>query len=301
MRVLVTGASGLVGGSVVSTLAAAGHEVVGLGRRPVPDPASYEAVRIDLGVSGACDRIRARVAPCDAVVHAAAAISPSLDDDAVVLSNCVGTQQVVRLALAWGRRQVVFISSVPVIGTPRRLPITEDHPTCPPTAYHASKLFGEALIRLAAREGLTAATLRLTSPVGAGMPPDRILSVFVRRALAGQPLKVFGSGSREQNYVDVRDVAAAVRACLEQKVTGLFHVAGRASISNVDLARRCIDVLGSGSDIELVAGPDAHENERWQVSIEKARQRFGYAPRYSIEESIGAVARREQPSSCASR
>lgn len=306
MRVLVTGARGLIGGSVVSTLTAAGHEVVGLGRRRLADPALCEAVRTDLGVAGACDRIRARVAPCDAVVHAAAAISPSLDDDSVVLSNCVGTQQVVRLALAWGRRRVVFISSLPVIGTPRLLPITEDHPTCPPTAYHASKLYGEALIRLAVREGLTAATLRLTSPLGPGMAPNRILSVFVRRALAGQPLKVFGRGSREQNYVDVRDVAAAVQACLEQKVTGLFNIAGRSSISNVELARRCIDVLGSRSGVELVAEPDAHENERWQVSIEKAQRRFGYAPRYSIEESIAAVAagirpaHRERRSSCAS-
>ena len=306
MRVLVTGASGHIGGTLASALAAAGHEVVGLSRRPVADKALSQHVQLDLGSSEACDQIRASVAPCDAVVHAAAAISPYLDDDSIALTNCLGTQQMVRLALAWGRRQIIFLSSVPVIGAPRLLPITETHPTDPRTAYHASKLFGEGLMRLAAREGLIAATLRLTSPVGPGMQTDRILSVFVRRALSGEPLKVFGHGTREQNYVDVRDVAAGLQACLEQRITGLYNIAGQKSISNAALAERCIEVLRSRSSIVRVAEPDAHENERWQVSFEKANKCFGYEPRYSIERSIATVAgaysssHHERQSTCAS-
>ncbi len=295
MRVLLTGASGHVGGAIARDLVAAGFEVVGLSRRSILPAGLGEHLRLDLGTPELYRRASSETSRCDAVVHAAAAISADLDDTSVSLSNCLGTQQIVRLARAWEVRQLVFLSSVPVVGAPRSLPVTEDHPTDPPTAYHASKLYGEALVRLAVREGLNAATLRLTSPVGPSMPGARILPVFVRRALSGRPLEVLGRGSREQNYVDVRDVARAVRACLRRRVdclypVGLYNVAGRESISNLDLARRCVEVLGSRSAIELADRPDPEEGVRWRVSIARAEQLLGYDPRFPIEQSIQAVA-----------
>lgn len=290
MRILITGASGQLGRAVTTALAAAGHEIVGLGRRPWRSTSLHHYMAIDLGSPDASEQIRSHVARCDAVVHAAASLAFGLDDPTVASTNCVGTQQIIRLARVWQPRLVVYLSSVGVVGTPRCLPVTEDHATDPPTAYHASKLFGEALMRLAASEGQATVSLRLTSPVGPDVPAGRILPIFVDRALAGRPLQVFGQGTRQQNYVDVRDAAAAVHACLEQVVTGLYNVAGQESIANADLAKRCIRVLSSRSAIEFSGRPDPHEGERWQVSIAKAHQRFGYTPRHSIEQSIAALA-----------
>lgn len=289
MRVLVTGWSGHVGGAIAGELAAAGIEVVGLSRGPGAVAGLAEHVRLDLGTADFRERVTAEVTPCEAIVHAAARITPNLDDPQVALSNCLGSQNAVALAKAW-RARLVYLSSVPVVGTPRELPITEDHPTDPPTAYHASKLFGEALARLLARQGLAAACLRLTSPVGPGTPATRILPVFVRRALAGKPLELLGQGAREQSYVDVRDVAVAVRACLVRRASGLYNVAGSESVSNLELARRCIATLGSRSAIELTGRPDPDEDVRWLVSIAKARRLLGYRPRFTLEQSIAAVA-----------
>ncbi|MFC1461804.1 NAD-dependent epimerase/dehydratase family protein [Verrucomicrobiota bacterium] len=158
----------------------------------------------------------------------------------------------------------------------------------PFTAYHASKLFGEHLVRIANRKKPTGATLRLTSPVGPGMPENRILSVFAKQALTGRPIQLAGQGSRRQDYVDVRDIAYAVELCLKGRVKGLYNIAGGTSISNRELAETCVRVLNSSSPIEFSGAPDPEEGIIWDVSIAKASRQFGYEPQHGIEQSISA-------------
>ena len=290
MRVLVTGSSGHVGNAVATHLTKAGLEVVGLSRRPGDPAASIEHVQADIGSETVADRLSRQIRPCHGVVHAAASLEREPDAAAVPLTNCLGTQQMLKLASLWDARSFVYISGIAVIGSPRYHPITEDHPTDPPTAYHASKLFGEHLVRLATSKELAAASLQLTAPVGLGTPGGRILPVFVRRALANEPLRIAGCGTRRQNYVDVRDVATAVELCLRKSVAGLFHIASNESISNLDLARTCIRVLNSASVIEFSGEPDAEEGIVWDVSIARAAERFGYRPQFTIEDSIRSLA-----------
>jgi nucleoside-diphosphate-sugar epimerase len=227
---------------------------------------------------------------CEAIVHAAASLERNLYAPAISLTNCLGAQQMLAVAARWHVGSFVFLSSVPVIGRPRQLPVTEEHPVDPPTAYHASKLYGERLAALARNQGIPTAVLRLTSPVGPGMPPERVLPVFAARALAGAPLEVAGQGSRCQDYVDVRDVAESVVACLARSSTGVLNIASGRCISNLDLAHRCVGVLRSSSEIHVGCGVDPEEGIRWEVSIEKAEREIGYRPRRSLDESIAAVA-----------
>lgn len=288
LKALVTGATGHVGGAIAEHLAGLGHEVTGLARRLVPVRGVGRSVALDLGVPGAAERICAE-GPFGAIVHAAADLSPDPHASAVSLVDCLGTQSVVTAAERLGAR-LVYTSSVPVIGVPRRVPVDESHPVDPPTAYHAAKLYGERLVELARRRGMVAASLRLTAPVGPRMPSARIMSVFVARAQAGEPLELRGRGTRRQDYVDVRDVASAVGLCLEHGATGLFNVASGRPVSNVELARLCVDLLGSRSDVVHVDRPDPEDGVVWEVSVERAAGSFGYAPAWSLEDSIRAVA-----------
>jgi UDP-glucose 4-epimerase len=290
LRVLVTGASGFVGGAMVERLAAEGHRVVALTRRADGPPAGVERVVADLAAHPEHDLVPTGVEACEAIVHAAAAITYDPHAPELSLVNCLGTQRVVALAERWGVRSLIYISSVPVIGTPRRLPVDEDHPVDPPTAYHASKLHGERLVELARGRGLSAATLRLTAPVGPGMPDGRILSVWVRRALGGEPLELAGDGGRRQDYVDVRDVAAGVAACLRSEAAGLFNVASGRAVSNRELADLVLAECGSSSSVGPTGRPDPDEHVSWEVSIERAAAAFGYAPQHDLRDSIAAVA-----------
>src|SRR5581483_4135375 len=155
---------------------------------------------------------------------------------AISLTNGLGTQQMLELAARWQVRSFVFISSVPLIGVPTELPITETHPAAPRTAYHASKLYGEHLCAVARRAGTPAVSLRLTAPVGRTMPPGRILPTFIRRALAGEPLELAGEGTRGQEFVDVRDVARAVDAAIEHAAGGVLNIASGSCVTNLELA-----------------------------------------------------------------
>lgn len=286
MRVLVTGSSGFVGGGIAARLLRAGNDVVGLARTPAPAGGAYGSIAADIGSEDAADRIAAEAERCDGIVHAAASLHFGAESPAVLMTNCLGTQQMLTLAQRWGSAHFVYISSIGVIGTPTELPVTEDHPTRPTTAYHASKLFGETLTGLAAAPGLAAASLRLTSPVGRGMRQDRILSVFAQRALAGEPLQVAGNGSRTQDYVDVEDVARAVELCLGKPTTGVYNIAHGHSVSNAELARACVEALRSSSKVELGNGVDSQEGQRWEVSIQHAADDLGYQPQVQLGESI---------------
>lgn len=289
MRILLTGATGQVGRAIGAHVAAR-HVVIGVSRAPASRPSIHEIIQATLGTEDAVSRIERGVRPCEVIIHAAAAILGDPRDPALSLTNCLGTQQVVKLAIDWGRVPVIFLSSVPVIGPPGRLPITEDRAVDPPSVYHASKVFGEHLMAIAARNGCRTASLRLTSPAGLGTPETRILGTFVRRALTGEPISLAGRGTRRQNYVDVRDIAAAVEACLNEGAAGIYNVAGETAISNMDLAKTCVRVLQSSSLIEFTGKDDPDDDVSWEVDISKARRELGYEPRFGIEDSIRALA-----------
>lgn len=290
MRVLVTGAGGVLGGAIARHLAAAGHEVVGHGRRPTGLAGLADELVADLAVPGFAALAAGRLAPCEAVVHAAASLDLSPHAPGASLTNGLGTQQVLEAASGWRSECLIYLSSVGVVGFPREHPVREEHPAAPLTDYHASKLYGEHLVAVASRTGLRGVSLRVTSPVGPGMRRDGIFATFVGRALRGEPLRVAGRGTRRQNYVDVRDVARQVEACLASDASGIMNAAGAETVSNLDLARECRERLGSRAGIAL-GGDDPQDDLVWDVSMDRAERRLGFRPLYARGDSIDALAR----------
>ena len=108
------------------------------------------------------------------------------------------------------------------------------------------------------------------------------------------PLQVLGQGTRRQNYVDVRDVAIAVETCLTRHASGVYNIAAAESISNYELARTCIDELGSSSSIAFAGKPDPEEGTIWDVSLAKAFRDLDYRPQFSLRDSIRAIMEEQQ-------
>jgi len=286
MRVLLTGATGFVGRSVAARLLAEGCEVVAIGRRrPEIHSASLTYVAADLGMPGIPDLVRSN-GPFDAVVHAAALITPSSFLADVSLVNGFGTHQLVQAAVQIEVPHFLYLSSIAVIGLPGPSAITESCSVRPITAYAASKAYGEFLVGQCFGQKGVFKSFRITAPIGRGMPENRFLSVLIANAKVGRPLQIFGKGSRRQNYVDVRDVANAAWLGLQSSQSGLFNIAGGSSVSNLDLARICIRTLASKSEVCFTGTDDPEESHHWEVSIDSARQTLGYEPHHSLESSL---------------
>lgn len=285
MKVFVTGADGNVGGGMARYLAQNGWEVSGLVYEAAA-PAGVHAVREDIVKDSFVDDVASAIGSCQIIVHAAASLSRDPWSHVVVNVNCLGTLQVLRLAAALRPRLFIYISGVPVIGRPRVLPITEEHPTSPETLYHATKLFGEHATLTAAIPDVTMSILRLPSPVGPDLRHSGIFTGMIREALSGKPIRLNGKGTRRQNYIDIRDIARAVMACAERIGRGIFNIAAAQSVSNCEFARLCVETLNSSSPIEYSGEPDPEDNIFWDISIAKARTELGFEPRIPLRQSM---------------
>lgn len=291
MRVLVTGGTGLIGSAICEHLVNMGNEVIclNLNKNSQLTHATMLYSNLDVGKQTFSEEAFAMIDPCSVIIHAAANKHYGLYEPSIIAANCLGTQQLLKLAQMWNAKNFIFISSVPVIGKPKEIPITESHPTDPPSAYHASKLFGEHLVTLAQTDKMQTVSLRIPSPIGANFRAKTIVYAFIENALRGSPIELYGKGSRRQNYVDVRDIATAVHACISRNAAGIFNIANSETISNLELAETCIDVLKSQTKITFINKADPEDEVTWDISIRKAQEELGYQPRYKIQDSIKSV------------
>ncbi len=301
MRVLVTGAAGHVGGAVVRHLAARGFDVAAAVRAPDPAlPNNIPQFLFDLGADFSSD-LAPELRRCAAVVHCAALLSTAPDDDSVTRVNALGTQLLVRLAAQRGARRFVHISGLNFLGRPTALPVTENHPLAPGDPYAHSKLHAEQSVTLADTAGLlSGVSLRVSSPVGPGLRRQRIFSGFADAADAGQDIVLHGKGGRRQDYVDVRDVARAVECALNGEQRGVVNIASGRAVSNLELAQACVAAFNSSSRITFSGQDDPDEALSWEISIDKARHWWNYAPQFTLEQSLldyRAERRETRPSS----
>ncbi len=285
-KILVTGAAGFIGRYVTEHLLAQGYDVIAMTNSKKLDMRSK---RLTIIVGDICDgdfveKTVQAVGQCRAVIHLAADIRVP-GDGATITANCLGTYHVVELANRLGADQFIYLSSVPVIGKPVSVPITEDHPAHPETLYHITKLTGEEIVKNVGTPGMKKVMLRIPSPIGRGMRQNVFLYRMLEQCRKGQDILLYGAGGRVQNYVDVRDIAEAVGLSLVRDTEGVFLIGGE-SISNLQLAEKCIARTKAGVQIRFAGVEDAAEVEHWEISGKKAKAVLGYEPRYMLDDTI---------------
>lgn len=295
MRALVTGASGFIGSHLVNSLLDRKVEVIALARRELTTPRDGLIwVYADLADIPSLKRTLNQLPPCENVFHFGAQMpdSSKVKDISFYLpANVEATAILVEKAASWSARSFVYASSMGVIGEPVENPVTEDHVLAPPTSYHLTKAIAETVCDFANRMGIqNTVSLRITSPYGHGMNTSSVISRFLELARLNQPLTLFGSGSRTQNFVYVQDVVSVAIAAVERCATGVFNVGGQDDVSMRDLADIVIQsVPGCQSVVVYCVKEDPQENFRWSIDIGKARRVLGYEPRHDLKAGLKAM------------
>lgn len=273
--ILVTGASGFLGGRLLAALRAAGRPARGATQRPsAPDHVRWEA-GAPLALAGV-----------ETVIHAAAHRPRSYTDPGEAARclqvNAVATAQLVEEAVAAGVRRFVYVSAGNVyrpVGRPAR----EDDPIWPSARapyYLASKICGEHFVA-AASGRISAVSVRPAAIYGPGMPPGMI-PTFLRELSAGRTIRVADGGRHQADLVHVDDVVALLLALDERPDVpeDVFNVGSGRATTALQVAELLGDLLGAPRAWIEVEPPSASAPPGFEpLDVSRAANRLGYAPR----------------------
>jgi UDP-glucose 4-epimerase len=293
VRILVTGATGLLGREVVEQLRRRGDcRVWGVGRTRDPDG---RTIRVDLGSDVELDGLPLRV---DSVAHLAAhvpAIEKEADPGRCFRDNVRATLNLLEYAGRVGVRRFVHGSSCAVYGPSLEgRPFDERDPPAPDDPYALSKLSAEELLLpYAYARGLSTCALRFSYLYGPGMRKDTVVSVFLDRALAGEPLVLVRGGRDRFDLLYVKDAAEAVTRALFADASGVFNVGAGRSTSIGELARSIVRVTASRSGIRDAGGQESPRVI--ELATETVRRELGWVPRHDLERGLADfLARRDR-------
>ncbi len=281
MRVMVTGGSGFIGSHVVDKLLAGGYEPRIFDLRESPHHSSDEVETV-IGDLLDPDTLRAAIDACDAVIHLAAAADVGLvaaDPEWSERVNARGTLAVLEAARATGIGRVIYGSTIWVYGEAGIGVIDEEAPLrLPRHLYTASKLAGEMYCTSYAElYDVPFTILRLGIPYGPRARPAAVIPIFVRKALAGEPLTIAGDGAQGRRFTYVEDLAdGVVRAlapCAENRV---YNLASNETVTIRELAET---VQGLTENAEIIHTPGrSGDFAGAEISSRRAAEELGWHP-----------------------
>lgn len=287
---LVTGGCGFIGSNLVRRLCEAGGKVRIFDNfsitRDVPDDRA-EVVEGDVRD---WEAVRAAVDGSDVVIHLAAqsGVIPSIEEPRKDFEiNVGGTLNVLLACRDAGVKRLVFASSNAAMGEVPA-PFEETKVPNPLSPYGASKLAGEAYCRaFGGSFGLHTVALRFANAYGPlSSHKNSAVAKFLRRALAGQPIIIYGDGSQTRDFVYVGDICDAILLAAEADCAGeVFHIASAVETRIIDLAQLIRDLVGQDTPI---LHEERRQGEAYQISasIEKARKLLGFSPKMAIDEGV---------------
>lgn len=300
--VLVTGAAGFIGSTVVDELLRRGYRVVGVDNflgnyaREMKEAniaaawqnAAFTFHELDL----ARDDLGDVVAGADAIFHFAA--RPGVRDswgqhyEEYLTHNVLATQRLLEAARARPDAPFILASSSSVYGDAPQLPVTERTVPAPVSPYGASKLAAEDLAHLYAHSyGLNVTILRFFTVFGPRQRPDMAIHKFVRAILDGDPVILYGEGER-RDFTFVGDVARACADVLARGAFGrTFNVASGRTVAVEEVLAEIEKALGK----KAVVRRAPHQRGDVRVThgdITALKEAIGYEPKTPLAEGIAA-------------
>src|SRR3954454_15505337 len=303
MRTLVTGGAGFIGSNLADALLARGDGVtvvdnLSTGRKVNLEPAlanGAELVEMDIRDRDALVDLASEKRP-EAIFHLAAQIDvrKSLADPCFDASiNVGGTANVLEAARAAECGRVVSISTGGAIygeGEGQQLPLAEDAPIAPLSAYGQSKFAAEGYLSLYERlYGLSGVSLRLGNVYGPRQDPlveAGVIAIFCGLLKEGGRPKVFGDGTQTRDYIYVGDVVAAALAAGDSEVTGPINIGTGRETNVLELIESLKRLSGNeGFDPEF-APERTGEVQRIAIDAARAERELGWRAEMDLDEGL---------------
>ena len=208
-----------------------------------------------------------------------------------VENNVIGIINILETAKKFGVKKVVHSSSAAVYGdNPASPKYTEMRPE-PKSPYGITKLDGEYYCQMYYENfKLPTISLRYFNVFGPRQDPKSqyaaAIPIFVSKALANEPIVIFGDGNQTRDFIFVKDVIHANIIAAESKnVCGVFNVANGSSISILDLAKLIIEETGSKSKI-IFAPERPGDIKHSLASIEDTKEKLNFVPDYNLIKGL---------------
>ncbi|WP_454831913.1 dTDP-glucose 4,6-dehydratase [Pseudoxanthomonas wuyuanensis] len=316
---LVTGGAGFIGGNFVLRAVAQGMRIINLDAltyagnldtlSSLDGNPNHVFVRGDIGDGSLVSRLLAEYQP-DAVLNFAAEshVDRSIDGPgAFIQTNVVGTLALLESVRDYwrtleGDRRDAFrflhVSTDEVYGSLGETGrFTENTPYAPNSPYSASKAASDHLVRSFHHTyGLPVLTTNCSNNYGPYHFPEKLIPLIIARALAGEPLPVYGDGKNVRDWLFVGDHCTAIRTVLEKgRVGETYNVGGDAERRNIDVVETICkllderrpreDGLPRASQITYVADRPGHDR-RYAIDASKLQNELGWKPQHSFEQGI---------------
>lgn len=315
MKLLVTGGAGFIGSAVVRQAIAAGHTVINLDAltyaacldnvASVADDPRYHFEKADIRDRAALDKVFDRHSP-DAVMHLAAEshVDRSIDGPGDFIdTNITGTYNMLEAARRFWSAQdqpeafrFHHISTDEVFGTLGETGLfTEETAYAPNSPYSASKAASDHLVRAWHETyGLPVVMSNCSNNYGPFHFPEKLIPVVILRALAGDPIPVYGAGTNVRDWLYVEDHADALLTVLTEGAVGRsYNIGGENEISNIDLVRRLCAILDArcpaarpyAEQISFVTDRPGHD-QRYAIDPSRISNELGWRPSVTLEEGL---------------
>lgn len=298
MKTLVTGGAGFIGSHLVKRLLRDGHEVVVLDLLQFGNKLDREtraAVALIKGDVRNERQVERAAQRCEWIFHLAAVVGVDVvarRSRETMETEVLGLRNVVQTALRRRVRKVVYASTSDVYGNSARpRAMAEGDEVAPISCYALAKRFNEIYLQAVFEERkLESVALRYFNVYGPGQDQRMVIPRFIRHALQGEPIPVFGNGrqSRDFTYVD-EAVDATVRVARRARGCAVVNVASGRMHTIRDLAEAVIAGCDSRSRI-VFTDPDP-EREHFEVawrrgSCRRLRELTGFQPSVSLREGL---------------